>query len=357
MGGGIVYKTEHEIFSQYEALRKTYKYIMERKEEIENFIDKTAFRSITFIGCGSSYSLCKSAAISSRIRIDKPVNAFAAGDMMINFDTYKNLLRDTLLIVPSRSGNTSEVVNSVKLAKENLKIRCISISTCNNSSMPQLADLSLEMPWAFDESVCQTRTVSNLYMANLMLIAIISGDNSLIEEIEAAIAYGDKHIQSCSFALKQISSMDSWNKVVVLADSELEGIAEEGALAFNEICQLPSNYYHVLDVRHGPMVLIDDKTLVIIAISPLDVSYQADLVNDLKRKGAVVVTVSTKSENVWGADLNITVEGYRNFSAAGIPFIFIPQALSYFKAIATGVNPDEPHGLQPWIKLQAHDCK
>ena len=37
-------------------------------------------------------------------------------------------------------------------------------------------------------------------------------------------------------------------------------IASEGALAFKEIARIPSISYHLLDVRHGPMVLIDDKT-------------------------------------------------------------------------------------------------
>lgn len=346
-----MYKTEHEIFNQYEALRKTYDYIMKSKEKIKEFINKTNFKSITFTGCGSSYSLCKSAAMSAKMRTGKPINAFAAGDLMINFDTYKDILRDTLLVIPSRSGSTSEVVNSVKLAKEKLQIPCVSICTCQDSLMSELADLSLEMPWAFDESVCQTRTVTNLYTANLMLIGIISNDNSLIEEIGAAIAHGDKHIQNYSAILKEISDMDSWNKAVVLADSELEGIAEEGALAFNEICQLYSNYYHILDVRHGPMVLINNKTLAIVVVSPTDVSYQADLIGDLKKKGAFVITVSDKSENIWGADVNITVPSYKNFSVTGIPFIFVPQALSYFKAVATGVNPDNPQGLDPWIKL------
>jgi fructoselysine-6-P-deglycase FrlB-like protein len=270
---------------------------------------------------------------------------------MINFSSYKDILKDTLLISPTRSGSTSEVINAIKLAKENLKVSCISVSTCVNSPVSQFADLSLEMPWAFDESVCQTRTVTNLYMADLMLIAMISDDNALIKEIESAISYGEAYIKKYSSVLEQAANKNSWNKVVVLADSELEGIAEEGALAFSEICQLHSNYYHILDLRHGPMVLIDNKTLVIVALSPSEVSYQLDLINDVKQKGAVVIAVSGRPDNIWEADIDIVAEKYKNYGVMGIPFIFVPQALSYYKAIAAGINPDEPQGLYPWIKL------
>lgn len=347
-----MYKTENEIFSQYKALKKTYEYMLTKREEIENLTDKTGFKSITFIGCGSSYSISKSAAMSARIRIDKPVNAIVAGDLMMNFDLYGGMLKDTLLVVTSRSGYTSEVVNSVNLAKEKLQVPCISICTNEDSIMSGLADLNLEMPWAFDESVCQTRTVTNLYAANLILISFISKDFTLLDDVASAITNGEKYIQSYAIALKEIAQTGSWNKVIILADSELEGIAEEGALAFNEICQLSSNYYHIIDVRHGPIVLVNDKTLVIVAISPADVTYQVDLINDLKRKGAVVITVSDKAENIWKADFNVDIKPYGSFCAAGIPFIFVPQVLSYYKAIALGVNPDEPQGLDPWIKLQ-----
>jgi glutamine---fructose-6-phosphate transaminase (isomerizing) len=346
-----MYKTEKEIFSQYEALKKTYDYMMAKREEIEKFVEEIDFKSVTFIGCGSSYSISKSAAISARMRVGKPANAIAAGDLMVNFDMYKGILKDTLLVTSSRSGNTSEVVNSIKLVKEKLQTSCISICTSENSSISGLADLNLEMPWAFDESVCQTRTVTNLYMADLILIGIISNDNSLFDDISLAIANGEKYIQSYTGILKEIAQKSLWNKVVMLADAELEGIAEEGALAFNEICQLSSNYYHITDVRHGPMVLVNDKTLVIIAVSPAEDSYQADLIHDLKKKKAVVITVSDKAENVWDADFNVSINHYGNLCVAGIPFIFVSQIVSYYKAIALGVNPDEPQGLDPWIKL------
>ena len=55
--------------------------------------------------------------------------------------------------------------------------------------------------------------------------------------------------------LAQEVAQEEWESVVVLADSELDGIASEAAIAFVEIPQVHANYYHVLDVRHGPMVL------------------------------------------------------------------------------------------------------
>ncbi len=346
-----MFKAEKEIFSQYDALIQTYAHMLGMKEEIHSFAKTNATSGLTFIGCGSSYSICKSAAMSARMQLNGRINALAAGDLLIHFESMSGIVKDTIIVAPSRSGSSSEVVMAVNKAKSEMGLKCISICTVKDSELSGLADLSIELPWAFDDSVCQTRTVTNLYFANLLLIALLADDKSLIEELGEAVKAGNKFMKTNLEVLKTISKNDQWDRIVVLADAELEGIAEEGALAFNEICQLPSNYYHVLDVRHGPMVLIGMNTLVIIACSPVETALQRDLVRDVKATGAYVVTVSDKDSTSWGSDCNILVPKYQNYSVTGIPFIYVPQALSFYKALALGVNPDAPTGLEPWIKL------
>lgn len=346
-----MYKTEYEIFNQYISLEKTYEYLVSRTDDISCFKNNNNFDSVTFIGCGSSYSLCKSAELSLKLRTSLKVNSIAAGDLMTNLTQYNKLLENTLLVAPSRSGSTSEVVNAVTMSKEKYGVPCISICAVNNSELAKISDLCIELPWAFDESVCQTRTVTNLYTANLYMVGVLSSDELLCKEIKQAIDNGDKYIKQYKEQLKIVAKEKAWENVVTLGDSELEGIAEEGALAFKEICQLHSNYYHILDVRHGPAVLINDKTLIIIAVTPFNENYQIDLIKDLKKNGATIVTVGSNPKNVYDSDYHISVPLYKNYSVMGIPFIFIPQALSYFKALERGVNPDVPNGLDPWIKL------
>ena len=181
-----------------------------------------------------------------------------------------------------------------------------------------------------------------------MIAAFFGGNEIMEQEIAFAISQGDYFIEEYKDTLSGIADT-VWENVVVLADYELEGIAEEGALAFKEICQLPSNYYHVLDVRHGPMVLINDKTLVIIVLSPLDDSYQEKLISELSARGSQIVTVSSSEK--CGMATDIKIDDYKNYGVRGIPFIFVAQALAFFKALSIGANPDEPSGLDPWIKL------
>jgi glucosamine--fructose-6-phosphate aminotransferase (isomerizing) len=343
--------THKEIFSQYDALNKTYEYMFNNAERIREFRDRISFKSITLTGAGSGFCLCQSAELSLKINLNIPTQSLAAGDLMINHSHYEKLLQDTLLVTASRSGSTSEVVNAVKLVKENNGTAIISICAKEGSELSSLADLNLDIPWAFDESVCQTRTVTNFYTTYLMLAGILGNHQSLLDEIGQAIKRGESFMQRNVELLKQAAQETEWDKVVVLGDSELQGIAAEGALAFMEIAQVPCNYYHVLDVRHGPMVLIDHNTLVVVACSPNEVGYQQSLIADIQARVAKVVSVGHQIEQGWKSNVHIEVEQYTHFGVMGIPFIFVPQCLSYFKALVKQLDPDAPQGLFSWIKI------
>lgn len=343
------YKTQKEIFSQFNALQKTYEYFDKKKSYIKEFFDKISFSSITFIGSGSSYTLCESASLSTKINLNINSHSIVAGDLMLNFDHYENYLRGTLLIAPSRSGSTSEVINAVKKAKRKYDVPFISISAKENSKLSQISDLDIVLPWAFDESVCQTRTVSNLYIANLLLIDLMSSNSELKEDIKKVIDYGDKYLMNNKSIFEKISSNYDWDKVFILADSELQGIGKEAALAFKEISRSEAYYHHLLDVRHGPMVLIDKNTLILFANSPNGYKHQKDLIGDLKENGALVVTNGTHEEH-FNSDIHIEFPEVQ-YSVRGLFFIIVNQAISYYKAINNNINPDEPEGLEPWISL------
>jgi glutamine---fructose-6-phosphate transaminase (isomerizing) len=340
-----------EIKSQYTALRKTFDYITARKDELLIFYKNQSPKTLTYIGCGSSYYLCQSAEFSARVRFGKPATAMASGDLMLNYKSYLKTLEETLIIAPTRSGSTSEVLLALENIKSVQSVPVLAITCVVNTDLAKKADLTMELPWAFDESVCQTRTVTNLYMANLLILGYLCGDQRLIDDINLAINAGNSFIEEYEGKLKNIAEGD-WHDVVVLADGEMQGIATEGALAFTEIARVPGRYYHLLDVRHGPMVLINNYTLVIMCLTSEGYEYQTALIADLVNKGATVITYSDiLKDPISGVKLQISSGLKLEQAVRGIPFIFIAQALAYYKALQKGVDPDQPEGLDAWIKL------
>ena len=72
--------TYSEIKQQYAALQQTYDYMMSQRQRIIDFVQAQAITSITFVGCGSSYCLSRSAVMSVTLRAGLPAYALAGGD-------------------------------------------------------------------------------------------------------------------------------------------------------------------------------------------------------------------------------------------------------------------------------------
>ncbi len=338
----------NEINDQYQAMRRCAEYLDQRLPEICTLITQANPRLIVFMGCGSSFSLAKSMADTVNIRSKKASFAVPAGDVVINASRYAGMMEHALIIPISRSGSTSEVMlalDALKTAGSTFTV--LNVSCVENCRLSAYSDLSIEMPWCFDESVCQTRTVSCLYYSVMYVLSSLVGDKKLHDQLLKFPVLGERFVKHWKTDWEMLSSKD-WDHVVVLADAEIHGIAEEGSLAFKEICQLPSNCYHVLDVRHGPMVLIKNKTLVIAAVS--GESLEQDLIRDLVSHGSIVVTCTDQPLKIDGT-LNFFVGEDLDPIVRGLAVIVLCQMTAFYKSSITGTDPDHPDGLDAWIKL------
>lgn len=342
-------KTYTEMKGQFSALRETSVYIRNRLNVLKRFLDEKPYSGIAFLGCGSSYSVSKSLESIYRNLSGKSSMSLAAGDLMLHTENYQKALENAVLVAVTRSGSTSEVLKAIEAIRALTPIRVIALTCVEDAPINELSDVTFTMPWAFDESVCQTRTVSNLYLAGSILAAGIAERTDVIDAAEATLEQLEGYANKIEPLFLQLAK-EKWDHAVVLADGEIGGIAEEGALAFKEICQLPSNYYGLLDSRHGPMVMIGKTMLVIASICGAG-EQECKLVADLTKKYATVVTFSDEPVELPKVYANISFGRPLDLIGRGLALIVICQMASYYKALVRGVNPDAPTGLDAWIKL------
>jgi fructoselysine-6-P-deglycase FrlB-like protein len=348
-------KTYPEIRSQYNALSRTISYISDRSAEIKEFFAAGSFTRIIVTGCGSSYSVSKSVASSAQLNFGIPALAVPSGDLMLHPDAYAHLLDGALLLAITRSGSTDEVINVVRNVKEadsDIDVRVLSVICAQGSRLAGLSDLALEIPWSFDESVCQTRSVTNLYATCLLTLAHTFGDERIRGDIDIIAAQGDAFMESNEPELKKIAE-GGFSSVYVLADAESNGIAEEASLAFTEIAYTPGICKHVLDIRHGPIVLMGEQTLAIVLLDEDGFEYQEALIASLlERKAKVIVLSSKKLPRVIPGVLAQIEFGHELSRAVSVlPLLGIAQLLAYHRATGLGLDPDRPAGLDPWIAL------
>ena len=340
--------THREIHAQYDSLKNTQRAIDAQFEAISALL--AGANRLVFTGCGSSYTLAKSGAMHAQLRLGKPALALPTGDMLLHLDTYRPVLEGAVLVALTRSGETSEVVRAVEgMRARGISFALLTVTCVPGSTLSQMSDLTVELPWAFDESVCQTRSVTTLYFFCTYVVARLCGDAALVADLLKTMERGNDYMARIEPLLQPAAALP-WTHAVVLGDAELAGLCEEGALAFKEICQLPSNFHHLLDVRHGPMVLIGQETLVVAVLSGHANKLELDLLRDVVAKGATVVAYSDLPVDMPGV-LSVSFGEALRHPARGIPAIAVCQLLSYHKSFATGANPDQPDGLSPWIAL------
>ena len=339
--------TYTEILDTFNALKKTGGYLEDTWGSIENFFKYR--KRFVFIGCGSSYSLAKSMAAMTHAGFGFPSSAMAAGDILLHAGRYAKIFNDAAVICISRSGRTSELLMALDaLSSQGYSFSTASFICADNTPLAEKSKITISMPWAFDTSVCQTRTVTNFYFAAAYITAKIIKDQALLNELRHIIDNGPEYMKKAEALADELSERP-WTHCVVLADAELEGLAEEGALAYKEICQLPSNYYHLLDLRHGPMVLLGKDTLVLAALGVKN-ELEYKLLSDVMAKKSCLVAFSDMpAEQI--ASHSIVYGHPLSQIASGIPFIVLCQMIAYKKSLKTGADPDKPTGLEPWIAL------
>ena len=345
-----MFLTEREILDTANALTNSTAYFDGMKEQVSAFFENNTQRKFVVLGCGSSHMLAKGTATLFQSLPNTSACAIPAGDYIVDPDCWRESVQDSIVISLSRSGRTSEMVMALRHIKEQYKCPVISVCMSGDNDIVPMSDLDLIMDWCYDESVCQTRTVTNLYAMSLFLAAAYAKDNNLEQSVRAAAESNGAFQTANRGTLEKIAELD-WNNAVVLADGPVCGIAEEGALAFTEIAMLTGRYFHLLDYRHGPIVISSEETLTLILLRPGEEVFQGAMVRDVIARGGPVITLSDQPGNPYQAQAHIQIEEIENFAAWGIPFIYVAQMLALLKSINLGGNPDAPAGLDPYIKL------
>lgn len=349
----MVYKTYSELFDQYSALQQTLQEIDQRQLPIRTVFEQASAETVVFTGCGSSYSLCRALADCVQPLLNIPVLAVAGGDLMLHMDQWASVFSRPALLVPlSRSGSTHEVLYVIEQLKDLFPlVKVLSFICTVGSNVAIQSDCSVELPWTFDESVCQTRSVTNLFCGALSAFATLTNCKEITASLHVLAEQGEQYLSKIENTAEMLADT-AWENVMVLCDGGGFGVAEEAALAFNEIAFIHSACKHVLDVRHGPIVLIDKLTLVLAKLTKAGFNYEKKLVEDLIQRGAQVVAISDEPLPVLeGVSAQLAFGHPLHDAVSALLLLNVAQLISYYRAIAQGLNPDGPAGLDAWITL------
>ena len=352
------YYTYKEIMQQPQMWQKEYELLMNRREEIENFISKyiDLGYEIIYTGAGTSAfigDILEEALCGTRFRGARSV---ATTDMITHPYSYLSADKKLLLISFARSGNSPESLGTIRIANSICNDIAHIYITCNaEGELAKSADkantlLLLLPPETNDESLAMTSSFSTMLFTCMAIsnIKVLESQRSMIESLVkksiAALSLYDEKIKSIA--------SKSFERAIFLGSGEKKGLAEESHLKLQELTD--GNVLCVMDsflgFRHGPKAVINEKSILVYLFSsdPDVLRYEIDLVKQVNSNNQVVAQIAVSAEkiNIPGVafDLEIVLgcDEKQNGIYSSIPYIFTAQLLGYYKSLNMGFNPDSP---------------
>ncbi|HYY71414.1 MAG TPA: glutamine--fructose-6-phosphate transaminase (isomerizing), partial [Nitrososphaeraceae archaeon] len=257
---------------------------------------------------------------------------------------------NSLLIAISQSGETADVLNSVKIAKQH-KAKILSIVNISTSSLCRLSDHYVSINCGPEIGVAATKS----FTAQLAVIY------SIIDNFCTSISSLDISTDTFSNVLNEILKDDSYlekiaediksvQDIYILGTSFHYPIALEGALKIKELAYIHAEGIAAGEIKHGPLALIEPSTIVIV-LNPEDETYHNILnsINEMKSRGAKIIGISNKNNDLYDYFIKLPLVNKYLYPIIEI----IPlQILSYYLAIKKNANPDYPRNLAKSVTVK-----
>lgn len=314
---------------------------------------------IYIVACGTAYH----AGVVGKYAIEKLARIPVEVDIASEF-RYRDPIIDnkTLMIVISQSGETADTLAALRLAKEK-QARVLAITNVVGSSVAREADDVL-YTWAGPEiAVASTKAYVTQLIA-MYIIALFFAQNKGTLSSEELEEYknemlllpenAEKVLETKEVVQKFASKNYNHKDMFFLGRGVDYAVAMEGSLKLKEISYIHSEAYAAGELKHGPIALIEDGT-VVIALATQDSLYDKMVSNikEVKTRGAKVLGFAFEGHNEIEKSVDVARYIPKTLPILAPVLSVIPlQLLSYYVATFKGCDVDKPRNLAKSVTVE-----
>ena len=277
---------------------------------------------------------------------------------------YMNPIVDdkTLTVVISQSGETADTIAAMREAKR-LGSRTFAIVNAVGSAIAREADDVL-YTWAGPEiSVATTKAYSTQVTAIYLLSLYIAQELNMIDDEKLktkldALEKLPENIQKILDNKEQIQYMASQyynaKNVFFLGRTLDYAVALEGSLKLKEISYIHSEAYAAGELKHGPIALIEQGT-VVVALCTVNKLFDKMLSNikEVKARGAVLIAIAEEGHTDIEHEADHVIYLPKCDELALPSEAVIPlQLFSYYIASLKGLDIDKPRNLAKSVTVE-----
>ena len=339
--GDYAHYTLKEISEQPETILRA-----GNDEEIDEMVKQIIDSKTLYItGSGTSYNSSRISKYLMSKHAKLKIEPIISSELQFAPDSIE---QNSTLIAISQSGESADVLEAVKIAKQsNAKI--LSIVNHLNSSLSQESDVVVRLNCGPEIGVAATKSfTSQLAILYKITNKLCNGCMKLDwKDVSISISESlENHskIKELAKVLKDVSD------IYVLGRGIHFPIAKEAALKLKELTYIHAEGIPAGELKHGPLALMDENVFVII-INPDDSTYTDTLnsANEIKARGAKIIGISDKNNDIYDYWIQTP-----KIDESMYPLVeIIPiQLLAYYAALEKDTDPDYPRNLAKSVTVK-----
>ena len=346
--------TYEEIRSQPAVWQATIRSVHEQWSSIAPRIRLTPETQFLLVGSGSSLHVARTAAHSLQETTRHVARAVASSEVFLSSDSTVPRDVPVLAFVISRSGETSEAVLAAGHLVEHFdNVTVVGLTCTADTGLERRTHHSIKLADAAERSVVMTRSFTSLILALQMIGGSIARDRHLVSELGRLPDLLVDHMERSEHFAQGLGPDLNQDQFIFLGLGPNEGIAQDAMLKLKEMTQANTEAYNPLEFRHGPISIVREGTTVVILEGLRERAFMADLENDLAERGAYVATIAPYP--VTRAAARLDLHGEISDIARCILYMPVLQLIAYHRAIAAGLDPDQPRNLTKVVVLSDVD--
>lgn len=340
-----------EITGQPEAWRATLGAFTADRAALEDFLNQADFAQILVVGCGSTHYLAQTAAAVLTRRTRTPAHPLPSSELWLFPDTASP--DQTLLLTVSRSGTTTETLRALERFRETYGGPVLAVTCCPQSPLAQQANFALVTPGGQEQSVAQTRSFTSMLLLTQALAAVLARDEAGVERLHWLPDALEDLVARLGDLPQQLGTDQDIERIFFLGGGPLYGLANEAMLKTKEMSLSYAEAYHPLEFRHGPMSMVEEHTLVVGLLSDTGLTEELRVLEEMQGLGARTLALVEDSSvfTDWQADHLVELRSGLSEWERGPLYLPVLQRMAYHRAVAKGLDPDQPNNLTAVVEL------
>lgn len=308
-----------------------------------------AAKNVYTIGSGTAGVAASQIAFYLRVHAKIRAQSVIGADI---YEYYDLLGKDDLMIAPSQSGETADVLEVLEIAKKK-QVKIASLVNMPGSTMTRMSDFKFMASAGPEICVVSTKVfISQIAWGYLVSKVakwqVASGKDNLKKLSDAMEIY--LNTESNHEIIKKLAKKLSVAKdIFLLGKYQNFNIIKEGMVKIIEGSYIHAHGIPAGDLKHYAITLMDKGVPVIVAVS--EDAVKADVinaVNEVRARGAWVVGIASKVHDSFDYYLPVPDTGETQAIMNIIPL----QLLAYYMAVELGHNVDKPRNIAKSVTVK-----